>query len=155
TTVTVEGPNQPPVVSAGPNQALTLPENTVTLFGSATDDGLPAGGHLSTSWSVVSGPGSVTFTSPDQQATGRQFSTDGLYTLRLTASDTELTASSDVVVTVSPAGPANQPPTVSAGPSRTITLPTQSVDLVGSASDDGLPVGGHLSVQWTQTSGPG
>src|SRR5436853_6644705 len=33
--------NQAPVVSAGANQTITLPVNTVTLNGSVQDDGLP------------------------------------------------------------------------------------------------------------------
>src|SRR5262249_50436207 len=36
-----EAPNQAPVVSAGPNQSITLPNNSVTLEGVVTDDGLP------------------------------------------------------------------------------------------------------------------
>jgi len=36
-----EAPNQAPVVNAGSNQTITLPTNTLTLHGTATDDGLP------------------------------------------------------------------------------------------------------------------
>ena len=45
----------------------------------------------------------------------------------------------------------NQPPTVSAGSAQTITLPTDSVKLAGSASDID---GSVASYQWTQISGP-
>src|SRR6185437_10892811 len=41
--VVAQNPNQPPTVNAGPNQTITLPVNTVTLNGTATDDGLPSG----------------------------------------------------------------------------------------------------------------
>ena len=48
---------------------------------------------------------------------------------------------------------ANKPPTVSAGPNQTITLPAQAT-LNASVADDGLPYG-SLSTTWTKTSGPG
>ncbi|WP_247233362.1 PKD domain-containing protein [Telluribacter sp. SYSU D00476] len=48
--------------------------------------------------------------------------------------------------------PTNQPPTVNAGEDKTITLPTNSVTLTGSAHD---PDGSISSYGWTQQSGPG
>src|SRR5439155_8783384 len=45
--------NQPPTVSAGSNQTITLPA-TATLNGTVTDDGLPAGSTLTQTWSKVS-----------------------------------------------------------------------------------------------------
>lgn len=48
--------------------------------------------------------------------------------------------------------PANQPPTVDAGPNINITLPS-SATLDAIVSDDGLPIG-TLTVEWTQVSGP-
>lgn len=51
--------------------------------------------------------------------------------------------------TVTP--PTNLPPTVNAGTDRTITLPTSSLSITGTATDtDGTVVG----YAWTQTSGP-
>jgi len=151
-TVNPEPPvNQPPTVSAGPNQTITLPGNAA-LTGSATDDGQPSN-TLTTTWSVVSGPGSVVFGNANALATSASFSAAGSYTLRLTANDTALSSSSDVIVTVNPAPPINQAPTVSAGSDQTVTLPG-SANLSGSVSDDGLP-GGALSSAWSQISGPG
>ena len=60
-TITVNPANQPPIVSAGPDQTITLP-GTASLNGTVSDDGLPAGSTLSISWSKVSGPGTVIFT---------------------------------------------------------------------------------------------
>jgi hypothetical protein len=54
-------------------------------------------------WSMVSGPGTVTFGNASAQDTTASFSQDGSYVLRLTASDGALSASDDVTVTVSPA----------------------------------------------------
>ncbi len=47
----------------------------------------------------------------------------------------------------------NRAPTVDAGPDRTLTLPTDSVHLDGTVTDDGLP-GGSLTPRWSQLSGP-
>ncbi len=148
-----QGPNQPPTVNAGADQAITLPTNTVTLTGTASDDGLPSG-TLTVAWTVVSGPGAVTFGTPTATTTTATFASAGVYVLRLTASDGALSASDDVTVTVNPAAPTNQPPTVNAGADQAITLPTNTVTLTGTASDDGLP-SGTLTVAWTVVSGPG
>jgi PKD repeat protein len=145
--------NQPPVVNAGPDQAITLP-GTANLSGTATDDNLPnPPGALTTTWSVVSGPGTVTFANAAALATTATFSVAGSYTLRLTASDSELSASDDIVVAVSPVP--NQAPVVNAGPDQTITLPA-AASLSGSATDDGLPIPpGALTTVWSKVSGPG
>ena len=150
-TITTTSGNLPPVVSAGSDQTTTLPINTVALSGIATDDGLPAGSTLTYSWSVVSGPGTVSFANSTSPTTSASFSTQGLYTLRLTASDTQLTASSDVHVTVLPQ---NDPPVVNAGTDQTITLPVNVVFLTGTATDDGLPAGSVLKITWSVASGP-
>ena len=96
-TVPVTVINQAPVVSAGPAQTITLPANA-TLTATATDDGLP-NGVLTYSWTVVSGHG-VTLSSPTASSTQASFSAAGTYTLRVTVSDGQLSASADVIVTV-------------------------------------------------------
>jgi uncharacterized protein YjiK len=50
--------------------------------------------------------------------------------------------------------PGNVPPIVSAGPDQTLEFPSE-VLLEGSASDDGVPQPGSLTVRWSQVSGPG
>jgi hypothetical protein len=151
--ITVNPANQPPVVSAGPSLTAVLPNATVTLNGTVTDDGLPTGAQLTQTWSEVSGPAPVSFTSPTTPVTQATFTAAGTYDLRLTASDTQLTSSADVTVTIF-AAPQNQPPVVSAGPGQTLTLPSGTRFLQGSVSDDGLPAGGTLTQQWTELSGP-
>src|SRR5438477_5668105 len=92
--------NQPPIVNAGPAQAIAL-SDAANLNGSATDDGFPnPPGALTYSWTVVSGPGTVTFANANAASTTATFASAGSYTLRLTASDSELSGSADVVVTV-------------------------------------------------------
>ena len=89
--------NQASIVDAGPDQTLALPASA-NLNGVVTDDGLPAGSVLSTSWSKVTGPGTVTFGNINARSTTATFSTSGTYVLRLTASDGELAASDDVTI---------------------------------------------------------
>lgn len=143
--------NHPPAVNAGPDQTVSV-RDTATLQGTATDDGRPAG-TLVISWSVVSGPGTVTFENAQQASTTATFSLPGTYVLRLTANDSDLISDDDVVVTVNPSA-GNQPPTVSAGANQTIQLPNTAT-LNGTANDDGLPAGSTLAVTWSVVSGPG
>ena len=149
-TITVYPPNQAPIVSAGPNQGVTLPASA-TLYGTWTDDGLPEGSTVTVIWSKVSGPGTVTFSNPNAVSTTVTFSAAGQYVLRLTASDGDLSSSADTTITVN-LPLVNQPPVVSAGPNQTITFPT--ANLSGTATDDGLPLG-RLTATWSLVSGPG
>ena len=54
--VTLNGTNKAPTVNAGADQTVAHP-TTVTLSGTATDDGLPVDSTLSFNWTKVSGPG--------------------------------------------------------------------------------------------------
>jgi len=155
TTVTVlpQPVNQAPGVSAGPDRGLTLPNTTVSLNGSVTDDGLP-NGSLAIQWSQVSGPSSVVFSDPDQAVTQATLDAAGTYTLRLSASDGQYTSSSDVrVVVFSPNSGENHAPFVDAGPNQFVVLPNTAT-LQGTVADDGLP-NGTLQVVWEKISGPG
>jgi RHS repeat-associated protein len=141
--------NLAPVVNAGPDE--TLPSSTATLQGSIQDDGIPSPSVLTVRWSAVSGPGAVSFANPNAAATTAQFTRPGTYTLRLSASDSQLIGSDDIVITVP--GGVNLPPSVNAGPDQTVTLP-QNINLSAQASDDGLP-NGTLTSRWALLSGPG
>jgi plastocyanin len=145
--------NAAPVVDAGPDQIVTLPGDA-TLAGTVQDDGLPAGSTVSSTWTKVDGPGTVTFADASKPATQASFSAAGSYRLRLTADDGALSSSDVVTVTVNPAGAANTAPAVDAGPDQTVTMPA-AASLAGVATDDGLPSGSSLSVQWSKVSGPG
>lgn len=155
-TVTVNAPqNQPPVVNAGVDQTITLP-STASLVGLVTDDGQPnPPAQTTVSWSKISGSGTVTFSNPTSLTTTATFSTAGTYVLRLTASDSALTATDDIQVVVNPQPTQNTAPVVNAGPDLNITLPANAV-LNGSATDDGLPnPPAQLTVSWTKVGGPG
>ena len=147
--VTVVPNNQPPTVDAGPDQIIELPD-PVFLKGVITDDGMPHGSTVTSTWSVVSGPGALVFGNANAPVTTATFTTPGVYTLRLTATDTEFTVSDEMQVTVL----LNQPPTANAGPDQEITLPGNA-QLNGSATDDGLPRGSTLETFWSFVSGPG
>ncbi len=152
-TVAVNGANKAPTVSAGSPQTITLPASA-SLNGTASDDGLPGGSTLTTQWSKVGGPGSITFGNSAARSTTASFSAAGLYVLGMSATDGALTTSSTVTIAVNAAQAVNQPPTVSAGSNQSITLPA-SASLNGTASDDGLPAGSALIRTWSRVSGPG
>lgn len=151
-TVVVKPANQPPVVNAGPDQTITLPDSA-SLSANASDDGIPEGSAVAIAWSKVSGPGLVFFSSSSQPTTTASFSEAGAYVLRATASDTALSKSDDIKITVQP-NPVNLPPIVNAGPDQAITLPAQAA-LSGAAGDDKQPPGSALTVVWSKVSGPG
>jgi hypothetical protein len=143
-------PNRPPTVSAGADQAVTLPAGAV-LMGTVADDGLPVGAGVTLSWTQVAGPGPALIANPAATSTSVTFPTDGFYAFRLTASDTILSVSDDVVVR---APPPNAAPSVDAGPDTAVALPA-NLTLNYTVNDDGRPAGGALTVEWTQVSGPG
>ena len=92
--------DQPPTVSAGPDQTVTLAAGA-TLDGTVNDDGLPnPPGAVTTLWSVVSGPGTVTFGNANLVDTTASFTAVGTYVLRLTANDGALTPSDDATINV-------------------------------------------------------
>lgn len=96
-------PNQAPIVSAGIDQEITLPAQA-NLDGTASDMTLPMG-PLATTWSKFSGPGTVMFGNANAVDTTASFSVDGVYVLRLTASDGLLQTSDDMQVTVNAQAP--------------------------------------------------
>jgi hypothetical protein len=89
--------NKAPVVNAGSDQTITFPA-TATLTATASDDGLP-NAALTYQWMVVSGTG-VTLTTPNSASTIVSFAAAGVYTLRMTVNDGQLSASDDVIVNV-------------------------------------------------------
>ena len=90
--------NQPPYVDAGDDQAILL-GTSAALVGTVFDDGLP-NAIVTAEWLVDSGPGGVTFADPFAVQTSASFSDLGVYVLRLTLDDGELTGSDTVTVVV-------------------------------------------------------
>ena len=93
--------NQAPAVTAGAvATTITLPAGA-SLTGSVSDDGLPnPPAAVTTTWSKVSGPGTVTFGNAAAVSTTADFSVAGTYVLRLSAFDGQLTNTATVTITV-------------------------------------------------------
>jgi beta-glucosidase len=73
----------------------------VYLDGTVIDDGLPKPpAVVTTLWESISGPNIVTFGNESSEDTTATFSEAGLYVLRLTASDSELSADDDLTISV-------------------------------------------------------
>ncbi len=149
------GPPDPqasiPASNAGGNQTLTLPENSVTLDGSGSTDN---GGHLrGFQWAKVSGPGGDNLDKFDHAKAKVNFVNSGTYIYSLTVTDDQgYSSTSQTSVQVNPAPVAASVANANAGNNQTITFPTNSVTLDGSASTD---AGGNLSTyQWVKVSGP-
>lgn len=145
-----EAPNQAPVVNAGPNQTIKLPTNTATLNGTVTDDGLP-NNTLTVSWSQVSGPAGVSFSSANTAVTQATFPGVGTYVLQLSASDSQLSTSATTTVTVIPAGTYTltlSPPV--AGPDVVGTSQALTAVLTNTTGSTTTPVAG-AAVQFTVT----
>ena len=96
------GANTAPEVDAGADQTVSLPVNWVDLYATVSDDGLPSS-NLSINWSLVSGPGTVTFSDKTASETTATFSKAGEYTLQISVSDGNLVTTDTVVVTVTSA----------------------------------------------------
>lgn len=145
-----------PTVSAGKGQVITLPTSAATLTGTATgNDGATI---AVLDWKQGSGPATATIGSPaslSTQVTGMTVA--GSYVFTLYATDNNgRSANASITVTVDPAVGTSvtpTPPTVSAGSNQTITLPTSSVTLSGTATANGGDV--LSSFNWMLMSGPG
>ncbi len=136
--------NEAPTVDAGPDQSITLP-GTAALSGSGTDDGMPTPpGALSFTWHMVSGPGTVSFTSTMFPNTTASFSTAGTYVLQLDANDGAATTSDTITITVQP------PLSVQIDQVPQPVYEGTSVTLHATGYS---PSGDPLSYAWTQTGG--
>jgi hypothetical protein len=110
----------------------------------ASDDGLPSGSVLSTSWILVSGPGTVVFANPSSLVTTATFSQSGAYNIRLTATDGVVTSNSDIVVNVNPAVVSDtQAPSIPLGITTT-ALSISDIKIDWLASSDNVAVSGYV-----------
>ncbi len=150
-TVTVNAaPNQAPTANAGANIVITLPTNSTTLNGTATD---PDGTIAGYAWTRVSGPTTFTLGTANAATTALTNLVQGTYVFRLTVTDNSgTTATDDVNVTVNAGAPTNQAPIANAGTNIAISLPTNSTTLNGNGSVD---LDGTISTYaWSYVSGP-
>src|SRR5262249_2205348 len=125
----------------------------LVLNGIVYDDGLP--NPVTVHWTQISGTGTVIFGSDTAVSTTATFPNTGDYVLRLTATDGATTLYDDVNVQRFGEEP-NQAPVVNGGHDQATAFPSGVANLVGSATDDGLPnPPGALTYQWSVVSGPG
>lgn len=142
----------PPVVDAGPDDALDLPARDYTLDGTVTVDGGPPPASLVITWSVISGPGTVSFDDNTiEDPTIHFHGAHGVYVLEIKAQNGVHIDTDTVTITLYPE---NHGPIVDAGPNITITLPANAA-LNGTVTDDGYPAPPTLNFAWTVDSGPG
>ncbi|WOO39509.1 PKD domain-containing protein [Rubellicoccus peritrichatus] len=145
--------NSAPTVDAGPDQSVII-GNGAFLDATVTDDGLAPGDPTPTStWTQISGPGTVTFADANAVDTTVTFPATGTYELELTATDGVLSSSDSVTITVTEQ-PVNTAPVVDAGVDQTVLL-ANGASLNGTVSDDGLPDNSTLTTTWSTISGPG
>jgi RHS repeat-associated protein len=100
-TVTWGGQQAPggPVLSITSAGTVTLP-NSLLLTGTVT--GLAPGSTFTAAWQQVNGPGTATFTTPNQATTQVSFSAAGTYVLQLSATSNGLLSTAQVTVIVNP-----------------------------------------------------
>uniref|UniRef100_A0A8C6SV55 Si:ch211-193k19.1 n=1 Tax=Neogobius melanostomus TaxID=47308 RepID=A0A8C6SV55_9GOBI len=132
----------PPVANAGPNQMITLPRNSIMLYGNQSTDDHDS---LSYEWSlspeskdkVVEMQGVRT---PFLQLNSMQ---EGDYTFKLTVTDSSgQQNTAQVTVIVQPEN--NKPPVADAGPEKELTLPVDRTTLDGSKSSDDQKIATYL-----------
>nr|XP_006051260.2 dyslexia-associated protein KIAA0319 homolog [Bubalus bubalis]XP_006051261.2 dyslexia-associated protein KIAA0319 homolog [Bubalus bubalis]XP_025122201.1 dyslexia-associated protein KIAA0319 homolog [Bubalus bubalis]XP_025122205.1 dyslexia-associated protein KIAA0319 homolog [Bubalus bubalis]XP_025122213.1 dyslexia-associated protein KIAA0319 homolog [Bubalus bubalis]XP_025122216.1 dyslexia-associated protein KIAA0319 homolog [Bubalus bubalis]XP_025122220.1 dyslexia-associated protein KIAA len=139
----------PPVANAGPNQTITLPQNSITLNGNQSSDDHQI---VLYEWSLVPG-------SENQEVAMQGVKTpylhlsameEGDYTFQLMVTDSSKQQSTAVVtVTVQPEN--NRPPVAVAGPDKELILPVESTTLDGSRSSDDH---GIVFYRWERIRGP-
>ncbi|WKZ31564.1 MAG: PKD domain-containing protein [Candidatus Dojkabacteria bacterium] len=134
---TIPGSNSAPQVDAGGTFSAAI-NREYKLEGYATDDGLPNyPGTATFTWSKQSGPGTVTFSNINDADSKVTFDQQGTYVLRLTVSDSAVTAYDDVTVNVD-----NIPPVASftATPTGGFIPLLIQFDASGSVDSDGSVV---------------
>ncbi|XP_064522003.1 dyslexia-associated protein KIAA0319 homolog isoform X3 [Pseudopipra pipra] len=135
--LTVNRPvDYPPIANAGPNQAVTLPQNFITLNGNQSSDDHEI---VSYEWSL----------SPKSKGKVVAMQ-EGDYTFQLTVTDSARQRSTaEVTLIVQPEN--NSPPVAVAGPDKELTFPVESATLDGSKSQDDQ---GIVFYHWENISGP-
>jgi hypothetical protein len=123
-------PNLPPSVDAGVDKSVTLPTNSTTFFGSGSD----TYGSVTFLWIQVSGPSTATLTGSTTATLLAGNLIEGTYSFQLTVTDNKGLSSVDTTsVIVNPA--LNILPVANAGNDIPLTLPTNSTNITGTATD--------------------
>ncbi|XP_076827673.1 dyslexia-associated protein KIAA0319 isoform X2 [Brachyhypopomus gauderio] len=147
-TVRVRPKDDPPVARAGSDQVISLPLNHLTLWGNQSSDDHVISSYL---WSLHPSSPSNAVTMQGVRSPALELSDlqEGHYSFQLTVTDSSGQRDSDTVsLSVLPE---NRAPVAVAGPDRQLLLPTSSITLNGSDSNDDHAI---TSYQWEILSGP-
>ena len=137
--------NLPPVVNAGPDIRIFIPQNTLVINASASDDGTISAYQ----WVKLGGP-TATLVNPIEQNLSLTNLIEGEYTFQIAVTDNNGATVFDIVrVSLLPSTFA--PPIADAGVDQEITLPANSVNITGAATSS---IGSIVSTIWTKTLGP-
>uniref|UniRef100_F1RUE2 KIAA0319 n=1 Tax=Sus scrofa TaxID=9823 RepID=F1RUE2_PIG len=141
--------DHPPIADAGPNQTITLPQNSITLNGNQSSDD-----HQIVLYEWSLGPGSeskeVAMQGVETPYLHLSAMEEGDYTFQLIVTDSSRQQSTAVVtVIVQPEN--NRPPVAVAGPDKELVFPVESTTLDGSQSSDDH---GIVFYHWEHLRGP-
>jgi Kelch motif len=144
--------NHSPIAVAGPDQAITLPKDTILLDGSKSWD--PDSNIIGYAWRKISGPNNLKMSDPVQIQNIVVDFAAGIYYFELAVTDAEGLTGKDtiqVIVNISP----DKPPIANAGPDATVSYNLQTcsmepsvitLDGTGSSDPDGTIVSYHWSL---------
>jgi hypothetical protein len=153
------------VANVGPSVAIdsptrdtvAIPYNVgVLLEATVIDDGAPTPATIT--WSKVSGPGAVTFESPNAADTAVNFNNvQGVYVLQLTADDGEYSASDTVTIEVGYYDASKDMASHVIIDHHAVGTPGVAIAIDGlTIADDGLPnPPATVAINWELLSGPG
>ena len=143
--------NKPPIAVAGPDLVITLPTDSASLDGRNSSD--PDGSITAYKWTKISGPASFAINNIDGALTSTKNLIVGSYMFELKVTDNGgLSAKDTMRVIVDSVLTTNHPPIANAGTDRTVTLPTNTVNLDGNASTD--PENNITTYAWTKITVP-
>lgn len=144
--------NKIPTANAGTDIVLTLPSSSTSLDGSASKD---ADGSIAKwQWTKISGPAQFNLAANNIASPGLSNLVEGTYAFELVVTDNSGATDKDTVNVIvnKPPPPANKLPVSVPGKDIVITLPTNTAQLDGSASND--PDGTIQAYEWTRLTGP-
>lgn len=162
TTPSTGGGTVTKVANAGADITITLPTTATTLNGSASTD--PNGVIKSWKWAQISGPGTATIASSTSSVSAVSALKQGTYAFKLTVWNNQWVPVNDTVQVIVKAATSSSNSTsgadglpadgsvANAGANITVSLPSNSATLDGSASSD--PAGAIKAWSWTKISGP-
>src|SRR6187397_3301926 len=113
--------NKPPIAVAGPDQAITLPIDSVSLDGRSSSD--PDGSISNYLWTKISGPSSFNIIKPTDSLTKVKALVAGTYLFELRVTDNGGLSAKDTaqVIVIDPSIP-NRSPVANAGADQVIIL---------------------------------